>query len=206
MLQFNELRIDSNKHLIIDVEVTTDTTLDPHQIIAINHVYVGFGTNVASECTDFMTGITVTSPEVVETSTYDGTTYIRHVRFDIDLTRNPIQLIKEHAEKTLIYVQVTTAVPNSIILSSTSCSDFSVLEGFVYDKCLVVNKVLDYISQFDNMCANTDNFANYIIQSDGLELAIQTGNFLVANAYWNKFFGNQENNNSLISNCGCRCH
>ena len=113
--------------------------------------------------------------------------------------------IKEHVEKTLIYVQVTTAVPNSIILSSTSCSDFSVLEGFVYDKCLVVNKVLDYIGQFDNMCANTDNFANYIIQSDGLELAVQTGNFLIANNYWNKFFSGNCND-GLISNysCGCR--
>lgn len=202
MLQFNELRIDSNKHLIIDVEVTTNSTIDPHSIISINHLYVGFGTNYIPNCVDYMTGITASDDEVIAKTTYDGTDYIRRVKFDIDLTSSATHVINTNAEKSLIYIR-TTVDTHSIVI--TSCNYKEYVDGYTYDKCLLTTDIFGYLEQTNNMCADIDSLANHIAQIKGLELAVESGNFGLANNYWNKFFGNNTTNSSLTFNTGCGC-
>ena len=200
MLTFNELRIDNTNNLIVDVSVL-DSTLDIHKTIAINHVYVGFGTNIISDCIDLMEGITSSSPEVIETATYQGNVYIRRVRFEIDLTSDPIQTIKKNAEKTLVYVKVTTDVPDDI-LPNIPCGVDTTIEGYTYSKCMLFNNVFDYIKQTDS-CEDISNYANYIVQVKGLELAVESGNFSLANLYWNKFFNLTYNGTTFKNDCGC---
>ena len=200
MIQFNELRIDSTKHLIIDVEVTTDSTLDPHSIISIDHVYVGFGTNYTNNCMDLMTNIT--SDEIISKTTYQGIDYIRRVRFDLDLTSGAVLTIAPNAANMLVYVKSMVDM-HSIV--PPTCTYKEYVEGYTYDKCLLTSRVFDYLKQTDNMCADIDEYANYITQVKGLELAVESGNFGLANNYWNKFFGNNTTNNSLTFNTGCRC-
>lgn len=201
MLTFNELRINSDKQLIIDVSVN-DSTVDPHKIIAIDHVYVGFGTNIISECVDFMIGIDSSSPEVIEKTTYQGNDYIRRVRFNIDLTSGPIQTIKKDAEKTLIYTKVTTLIPNNILPNINCCTNTSI-DGITYDKSVLFDNIYNYIKQTDS-CEDITNYANYITQIKGLELTVESGNYMLANMYWSKFFSQDSNN--ITFNKGCGCH
>lgn len=199
MIQFNELRIDSNKHLIVDVEVTTDSTLDPHSIININHLYVGFGTNYTNNCIDFMVDHTIATPEIIYETTYQGEDYPRRVRLDVDLNNPAVQLLYNNK---LVYVEAQVDTEG---IQPPTCGYKDKIMGYTYDKCLLASKVFNYLKQTDNMCANIDEYANYITQVKGLELAVESGNFGLANNYWNKFFGNNTTNNSLTFNTGCRC-
>lgn len=198
MIVFNELRIDSDKNLIIDASVL-DTTTDPDGHIQINNVYIGAGSN--QELIDL-----IDTPYVVRKD--DSTGYVRGIRIVLDLTNDAVQTlldkVGEDLTKLLYYIQVSVELPVELEVT-TDCSIPREVEGYVYDKCLLMNKVFDYIKSTDNICNNIDDYANYIVKVNGLQLAVELGNFALALTYWNKFFANN-NNIGLISNTGCGCH
>ena len=88
-------------------------------------------------------------------------------------------------------------------LNLLDCNTPTDIEGYVYDKCLLVNSVFNYLKESNKDCGEVTNLANYIAKIKGLELAIEGGNFELANKYWNKFFMNNSTGVSS-SNCGCR--
>ena len=199
MIQFNELRIDSNKNLIIDASVL-DITDDPNHVIHIDHVYVGVGSN--QELIDL-----IDTPNIDKRYNSDG--YVRGIRVVLDLTDNAVKTLLDKVGKDLTkflyYIQVTVDTTNPVVELS-DCTVNTKIEGYAYDKCLLMNKVFDYIKSTDDICNNIDDYANYIVKVNGLQLTVESGNFTLANTYWNKFFANNNSNVSLISNNGCGCH
>ena len=200
MIVFNELRIDSNKNLIIDASVL-DITDDPNGYIHIDHVYIGVGSNQDIIDLDL-------TKESYVTRSDDSTGYLRGIRIVLDLTDSATQIIlsKEGIDLTkfLYYIQVTVDTTNPVVELS-DCTVNTKIEGYAYDKCLLMNKVFDYIKSTDDICNNIDDYANYIVKINGLQLAVESGNFALANTYWNRFFANNGNNIGLISNTGCGC-
>lgn len=200
MIVFNELRIDSEKNLIIDASVL-DITDDPNKYIHIDHVYVGVGSNQDVVDLDL-------TNKVYATGRYNSAGYLRGIRIVLDLTNSATQEIlnKECIDitKFLYYVQVTVDTTDPVVELS-DCTVNTKIEGYTYDKCLLMNKVFDYIKSTDDICNNIDNYASYIVKVNGLQLAVESGNFGLANTYWDKFFANNNSNVGLISNTGCGC-
>lgn len=201
MLQFNELRIDSDKNLIIDASVL-DITDDPHGYIHINHVYVGVGSNQKLVDLDL-------NNEAYVTRRDDSTDHLRGIRIVLDLTNPAVQKILDSNGVELIqqlfYVKVEVDTTNPAVIIQ-DCTVNTFIEGYVYDRCLLMNKVFDYIKQNDNVCNDIEDYANYIVKINGLQLAVESGNFTLALTYWNKFFANNNSNVGLISNTDCGCH
>ena len=199
MIVFNELRIDSDKNLIIDASVL-DITDDPNHVIHIDHVYIGVGSN--QELIDL-----IDTPNIDKRYNSDG--YVRGIRVVLDLTDDAVQIllnkVGKDLTKFLYYIQVTVDTTNPVVVLS-DCTVNTKIEGYAYDKCLLMNKVFDYIKSTDDICNNIDDYANYIVKINGLQLAVESGNFILANTYWNKFFANNNSNVGLISNTGCGCH
>lgn len=200
MIQFNELRIDNNKNLIIDASVL-DITDDPHGYIHINHVYVGVGSNQELVDLDLNNDVYVTRRD-------DSTGYLRGIRIVLGLTNSAVREILNSNGVELIqqlfYIKVEVDTTDPVVVLS-DCTLNTYIEGYVYDKCLLFNRVFDYIKQNDDSCNDITNYANYIVKVNGLQLAIESGNFTLALTYWNKFFANNSNNIGLISNTGCGC-
>lgn len=201
MIVFNELRIDSDKNLIIDASVL-DITDDPNHVIHIDHVYVGVGSN------QDIIDLDLTNESYVTRRDYSTDEYLRGIRIVLDLTNSAIQTILNSEgidlTKFLYYIQVTVDTTNPVVELS-DCTVNTSIEGYTYDKCLLMNKVFDYIKATDDICNSTDDYANYIVKINGLQLAVESGNFTLANTYWNKFFANNSSNVGLISNTGCGC-
>lgn len=267
MLKFNELRIDSNKNLIIDASVL-DMTFDPSRIIPINHIKVGVGStvtsvdyisqisvnpspfdrldyhkyyeytftvssvtniNVGDTCTTQNNSFVVLSVNTTNsqiTCTFDGNSAV-----DLDATgtltigtntvtysaytnttqkqclrgfklKVALTTLGENAAKSLIYVNVSV---DSTVVEIPSCAYKTEIIGYTYDRCLLTNGVFDYIKTSNNICENIDNYANYILQTQGLELAIESGNFTLANTYWTMFFADGVNGTITSNNrCGCQ--
>jgi len=196
MIQFNELRIDSNKNLIIDASIL-DLTIDPSHLITFESIKVGFDSN--RELNEYIDNIG--EDNIFPRKDYDSTSgnpVLRGFRMVLDLNT---------FEKTnsLIYVKLE-ADASAVDITGTDCTLNTSIEGYAYDKCLLLNKVFDYIKSTDNICNNIDDYANYIVKINGLQLAVESGNFALANTYWNKFFANNDSNVGLISNTGCGCH
>lgn len=200
MIVFNELRIDSNKKLIIDVSVL-DRTDDPDSEITIDNLKIGYGSNTEVDNYD-TSGIRTLAANY----RIDGDeNTIRGFRTEIDLTSSTTTDIHPNAATSIIYIYVSVDVPNSIAANISDCSDPTYIEGYVYDRCILMNKVFDYIKQSDNMCDDITNYANYIVKIKGLELVVESGNFALANKYWNKFFNINNTSGSTFNN-GCGCH
>lgn len=201
MIVFNELRIDSDKNLIIDVSVL-DNTNDPQSEISIDELRIGYGSNTKVDNYD-ASGIRTLAANY----RIDGNeNTIRGFRTEIDLTSSTTTTNHPDAATSIIYVYVSVDVPNNIAVNISDCSDPTYIEGYAYDRCMLMNKVFDYIKSTDNICNNIDDYANYIVKINGLQLAVESGNFTLANTYWNKFFANNASNVGLTFNRGCGCH
>lgn len=216
MLKFNELRITKDKHLIIDFQIL-DSTLPHYDSISIDNIYVGVGTKeylldymdywaagIGPNCTfewkDDEEATVKASPSDEE----ETVTAHRGFRLNIDLsdtwTDGGTYTVNE-AYKRLVYVKIKV-VAEDYRVELDNCMTNNTAEAFAYDRCFIVDTVFDYIKSTDNPCTDLSNYANYIVQIKGLEIAIESGNFTLANKFWNKFFFN--NRTSVTSNCCCR--
>lgn len=210
MLIFRELKITSQKHLIIDVKVSTSTEIDPHQIIALEHIYLGFCSNKAENLTDLMESTIMTVLEPIETAStdYQDVHYIRGLRYDIDLLNPTIRQIfgDKASPQALIYVKAKVDL-NDVIIPSADCSKYAeIKEAYTYDKCITANMVFQYLHDAEDPCADLTNLANMIVRTRGIELALESGNFQMALSYWNKFFAKEGCCGSYSPNnndCGC---
>lgn len=189
MLVFNELRIDNDGVLIVDASVL-DTTIDSGNTVSINHIYIGYGTNQypLSDYIDY-----IDNPAIFDRIDMVGNA-IRGFRLTLNL--------RPDNDKKLIYANVT--VDTGVL--DVPCTLNTSIEGYAYDKCILLNKVLNYVKSTGESCDNIQDYANYIVQVDGLELAVESGNFSLANLYWNKFFANSACcSNSITRQTGCGC-
>ena len=215
MLQFNELRIDSSKHLIIDVSVITTVGTDPNQAVYIDRLLVGFGTNCESECINFLDETVIAFIQNSQTSCYavleetgDGNQRPRHIVISLDLLDKDLMCNLHISDiNSIIYVLSTVDDSEVTQIAVLDCHMVTRrIEGYVYDKCKLAENVFDYLKSIDNYCNDREisNLANYIARIKGLELAIENSHFALANKYWNKFF-NISNTRSVTFNTGCGC-
>jgi hypothetical protein len=189
MITFNELYIDSNKKLIVDASVL-DVQVDPQRQIGIDHILVGYGTN--QDPYNYIR-------DIDNTNIFDRVDrvgdVIRGFRLVLDLS------INGNCNK-LIFVKITVDEGTVEIPCTLNTS----IEGYAYDRCLLLEKVFNYIKASNASCESLQDYANYIVQVNGLELAVESGNFSLANLYWNKFFANSACcGNSLTHKSGCGC-
>ena len=185
MLRFNELRIDSQNNLIVDVEMN-QVSFDPSGLSGVSDIQIGFGSD--STFVINYDADTIKHSPLFECYQSDG--HLRRIKGIIPLN-------DQTYNNELIYVHVD--IESEIV--DIPCSFKQSIEDYTYNKCLLYSKVFDYIKQTMNLCYDIDAYANYIVQIKGLELAIESGNFFLANKYWNKFFINTPV--LQTSNCGC---
>jgi hypothetical protein len=139
------------------------------------------------------------------TSSIEQKKYLRGFRLVIPLASAEIINTIGSVTNTLIYVKVGIDIPSDVWEELGNCSNAEYIEGYAYDRCLIVNKVFDYLKELDTPCTGISNLANYITQINGLQIAIESNRFVLANKYWTKFFANNQTIGTHSSNCNC-CH
>lgn len=139
------------------------------------------------------------------TSERVNTPHLRDFRLVLPLTSRSITDNFGPVANTLIYVYVQIDIPADVWAALDNCSIATYTEGYAYDRCLIVNKVFDYLKELDAPCTGISNLANYITQINGLQIAIESNRFVLANKYWTKFFANNQTIGTHSSNCNC-CH
>jgi len=282
MLKYNELRIDSNKNLIVDASVL-DIVADPNKTISIDSIKIGYGSN--EETIDYyetiptffdnldysytynyqvvftvdnsvnveenavyskdnytfkivsirenlndtkeivcvydedsaivmgtsgnLTKVSGTGDDTITyssfTATRVSTPHLRGFRLVIPLTDSAIITTLGNVANKLIYSYVHINIPADVWEELGNCSNAEYIEGYAYDRCLIVNKVFSYLKEYDTPCSDITNLANYITQINGLQIAIESNRFALANKYWTKFFTNNNITTTSNNNCHC-CH
>lgn len=185
MVQFNELKIvQNNKCFIIDVSIKpltiySDVYIDSI-VIDTQDTYVENGP----------------SNNPIYKYTVDKDTNskeAKHTRLilsdkDIDLSNNLL----------FVYV-IATGTP----APSTPCGmDNSISIMPIFNTNIIYQQSMKYIRSIESNCDIPKQFIDYILRIKALELALNTGNYLLAIKYWNKFFKNIFTQES-INTCNC---
>lgn len=100
----------------------------------------------------------------------------------------------------IIYVYlITTGTPSS----DTPCGmDNPISTAAVFNQSAIYNIGMDYIRQIEKDCIIPKNFIDFILKYKAVDIALKTGNYGIANQYWNKFFSENKSIPST-TNCGC---
>lgn len=136
MITFNELYIDSNKKLIVDASVL-DVSIDSTRSIGIDHIYVGYGTN--QNLHDYI--VDIDNQMIFERVDKTEDSVIRGFRMVLDLN------IDGNCNK-LIFVKITVDEGTVEIPCTLNTS----IEGYAYDRCLLLEKVFNYIKASNASC------------------------------------------------------
>lgn len=136
------------------------------------------------------------------TSEQVTTTHLRGFRLVLPLMDRAITDDFGLVANTLIFVRIEIDIPADVWLALDNCSIATYIEGYAYDRCLIVNTVFDYLRALDAPCAGISNLANYITQINGLQIAIESNRFELANKYWTKFFAH---NRTIAPSSNCNC-
>ena len=191
MLRFNELYIDENNNLVIDVSMN-DLDINPVSSgsVGIYSISIGFGSD-----TDFAIEFSDTD---IYNNRYDYFKYDINTSGAITYLRGIIPLYNPAYEYKNQLVCVIVDTNNRLDIP---CTLYSSIKGYAYNKCILYNKLFNYIKNSMCTCDNIDNYANYIVHILGLDFAVKSGNFILANKYWNMFFSDIPY--TTTSNCNC---
>ena len=72
----------------------------------------------------------------------------------------------------------------------------------IFNTNIIYQQSMKYIRSIESNCDIPKQFIDYILRIKALELALNTGNYLLAIKYWNKFFKNIFTQES-INTCNC---
>ena len=73
--------------------------------------------------------------------------------------------------------------------------------GVTFAFCPIYNTTVQYIREIENSCEIPKNFIDMILQFKAIQYSIDTGHYVQAIKYYNKFF--KKLNIGAHSNCGC---
>lgn len=213
MVQFNELRITpDSKQLIIDVSIKdlsiySEVFLDSI-VIDNQDTYIENGPSSTP-----VYQYTIPDEEPTQVYSYPGDcTPVKEEetmsnclvdaledkwsekRVRICLTSKDLDL-----DKGLYFIYVyTKGLPDP----STPCGmDNEVTMGVVCNLHNIYQSSMAYIREVENECTIPKSFINYILRFKAFELALSTGNYILAIKYWNKFFKENIVNKPSICNC-----
>ncbi|MBQ9391942.1 MAG: hypothetical protein IJU02_07105 [Lachnospiraceae bacterium] len=98
----------------------------------------------------------------------------------------------------ILYVYVRT---KGLPADNTPCGmDTINTVGATLNMYNVYNDALPYLKEIASTCDVPDAFIDYMLKVKAIEAALGSGNYLMANKYWNKFFSNI---NTINTSCGC---
>lgn len=178
MIQFNELRITPDgKHLIIDIQV------DP--LSYYDNVYID-SIHIDTQDTFIQTG---PSSKILYTYIVPDEAELKHLRQIIDL---------DGIQNNLFFVWILTKGQPS---ADTPCGmKEQMVLGVVYNDQPLLWNAMKMLKGL-NGCTPDKAFIDFILEREGFDLALKTGNYNKAIEYWKRLFVKKVT--KLENHCGC---
>lgn len=178
MIQFNELRVTpDNKYLVINTQVQD---LSYYKNVYIDSIV--FDTNGSySELGPSKSAIVVYQAGASDKNKKVSTTY------EVELLQNKMFFV-------YVYTKGDPA-------SNTPCGmKESVVMGVTYNRHPIYNSVMKVLRSLEG-CGPSYDFINFFLKLKAFEISLNTGNYLRAIQYWNKFFSSEKT--VRTPKCGC---
>lgn len=182
MIQFNELRIKpDNTKFVIDISVKDS---EYYQNVFIDTVYID------TQDTFIDSG---PSSKPVYTKIIEGNE--KSVRLELSQ-----QDISASFPDNMFFVWVRAKGTPSM---TTPCGeDNSLVLGVTVDMYSLYQYSFRYIKEMEKCCSIPKGFINFILRIKALQISVETGNYIQAIKYWEKFFKNLDKN-VVTTNCNC---
>ena len=213
MVQFNELRISPyNQCMIIDVSIIDSNLYDNVYIDSIiidtQDTYTDNGPSsspiyslsideeISGSLIYTTTGDCVPVKEsdtnqncLVEAQEREGEKHYRLVLTSQDINLN----------ESIYFIYVTTkGIPDP----STPCTmDNQTTLGIIWNDKYIFNQFIPYIKELAKNCVIPKNFIDIILRYKAFELALESGNYVLAIDFWNKYFKNTKVNKPSSWKC-----
>ena len=171
MVEFKDLRVSAEGKLIIYVEIPEHCANICLDSISISTQDTFYKENIND------------NPKVAVYEVEDEKTqyYLELSSKDImDTSENSLEV---DVNKDLLYIKVITKVCSG----ATEHADPSITLAVVFNKNRLYNKLIKYIKELECCCEYPKNFVNYWLKYKVVETALNTGHYMIANKYWNKF-------------------
>lgn len=75
--------------------------------------------------------------------------------------------------------------------------------GVTFNEGIIYNRMIGYTKEIANTCDIPMGFIDMILQLEAIKAAIETGNYVTANKFYNRLINSKS---SSISNINCKCH
>lgn len=120
-------------------------------------------------------------------------TTIERSRFPFTTTRIPITGM----DKCLFIIEPKVELNASIVYP---CGTDVVNAAMIYNKSVLTNKGLNYISELGKTCNISRNFIDFILKQRAIDMAIETCNYFLAIKLWKMLMGTK---GYTIKVCNC---
>lgn len=184
MIKFNELRISSNRYLIIDVSVKNE---DYYKDVYIKSVSVDtqdtYKDNGPSEARVYY-------------QQFDSNTKTFRLELGIESIKVPLD-----TNMFFVYIEATGTPA-----ADTPCGqDNAKTLGITFNVCSLYDSIMSYVKQTANSCQIPKNFIDLFLQFKAFEISLHTNHFTQAIEIYNKFLKIPIN---AVSNPikPCNCH
>lgn len=94
---------------------------------------------------------------------------------------------------------IVTPIIELALPIDSPCGSDVINKTAVYNKNILLNKGVNYLSTINNSCEISKEFIDFILKSKALDIAISSCNYGIAIKLWNKL-----STNNITSN-GCKC-
>lgn len=99
-----------------------------------------------------------------------------------------------------IYIECDENYPPS---PDTPCGlDYMTTLGVTYDYGVFYNQAMNYTRELGDSCIISSNFINFILNTEALKIALETGHYIPAINYWKNLIGDV----GKITSKPCGCH
>ena len=181
MIKFTELRVHKG-HLLITAQVREESY---YENVYIKKIYI--------DTQDTFTSTGPSSNAIYESEEYDSTT--KEVHLDLVAT----DLKNVDMSKTMFFVYTEGDGLNQEV----PCGFDNVYSlGVTFDLCPIYNETMQYIKEVENECELPKGFINMILQYKAIQYSINSGHYLQAINYYNKFYKDL----SVVTTKPCGCH
>ena len=183
MIQFNSLKITDNKQLIINAQVKEDTYYDNVYIHEI----------IIDDKDSFTDGTPSENP--VYKYTFPEESNEKSINITLD-TNDGLGLLNKNIY--FVYI-VTKGAP----AANTPCGEDNIYTlGITYYEQYILSNYLAFMKEIENTCSVPKTFIDYYLRVKAFELSLETGNYIQAIKYWNRFFSKNPVIN-ISNSCGC---
>lgn len=170
MIQFNELRITSNKTLIIDVSVKDNPNY--------TNIYID---QIRIDSHNTYSGLGPSSTPIYEYSVASNDN-LKVLRLNIN--EDTLQDIKLSDNLLFIYVTAKGLPVDDEIEEGDTIHNMMTIT----DLEPIYKSIIKLISNQGEHCKDNSKLIDYILKINALDIALKTCNYPIAVKYWSKFF------------------